>query len=70
MKSRRVAMKAIRGRASETDRRGASRMTATALDNKIKASTDLTRLVTRYLRHDDWVRERLQVLTSVLKARG
>jgi hypothetical protein len=44
-------------------------MTATALDSKIKASTDLTRLVNRYLRHDGWVRERLQALTSGLKAR-
>jgi hypothetical protein len=67
MKSRRVAAKAIRGRASETTRRGTSRITAVALDSKIKASRDLARRVNRYLRHDGWLRERVQAPAPALK---
>src|SRR4028119_374360 len=67
MKSRRVATKATGGEASATARRGASRATAATLDNRIKASGDLTRRANRYLRCDTWLRERLQLSTPTLK---
>jgi len=67
MKSKRVAAKEIKGRASETARRGRSRTTAAALDIRIRASRDLTRRVNRYLRHDGRLRERLQAPAAALK---
>jgi uncharacterized protein (DUF342 family) len=68
MKSKRVATKAIRGAASVRARKGTSRVMAVKLKSRIGASRELTRRVNRYLRHDGWLRERLQAHTAVLKA--
>jgi hypothetical protein len=52
MKRTIVDAKEIRGKASETPRRGPSRIKAAALDSNICTFRDLTLRVNRYLRHN------------------